>query len=158
MSINLDFKDSNKHSRLVEFHESKFYYDDFVNKHFTFLTAYDDKENIILEFAHILNEFNGRMWITPSNDCITCGSLISSLVESCKKYDKILIDLYVDDIFKPSPSLQAKRIFRYSMTMGTVTRKMKGGNHKHGVEQLYNLDAVSDMKCFHDFNQMMNEL
>jgi len=158
MARNLDYKDSNKHARLVEFHESKFYSADFMSLHYTFINVYDTSENILLEFAHIVDEFKGRKWMTSNGDCINCSTLISSLVDSCKEHNGIFIDVYVNDIFKSSPSLQGKRIFRYKMSMSNVMRTRIGGNHEGGVELLYNLDAVSDMKCFYDFNQMMNEL
>lgn len=154
MPRNKDLKDSSQHCRMIEFKESKFYTEDFEKKSFRFLTVYDKSENLVLEFAHLWVNNVGHYWTTPANDWLTCGNVITALVEACQKYGELILDMYVDDVFKSYPSISRKQIFRYRMTMGKKTRGRKGGSYIGGIEQLYNLEAVSDVKSFHELSQL----
>ena len=154
MTRNYDLKNSSRHPRMIEFKDSKFYAQDFERKSFRFLTVYDKEENILFEFAHLWINHTGHYWINPADKWFTCGQVIYFLVDACKKHGELILDMYIDDIFKPNPSLKRKQIFRYRMTMSEKTRGRKGGSYIGGIEQLYNLEAVSDMKSFYEFTQL----
>ena len=156
--MNRAFKNSHNHQRFVEFKESKFYSTDFVSSHLKFLNVYDMNENLVGEFAHFTEAAKKiNKWITPDNNVLSCGELIVNLVDLCKSNDGVFLDAYIDDIFKPNPTLTAKRIFRYKMTMGKTLRGKRGALYSGGIECLYNLEAVGDVGTFHSFEQLLIE-
>lgn len=152
-------RDVCQHPRLVEFQDSKFYSDDFTRLDFKFLTAYDMDMNILHEYAHIAKAGYHNFWVRPDSEIITTGTMINELVEECKKHNEILLDVYIDDAFKPNPTLKRKCIFGYKMSMSDATKKTWGGNRNGSwIEQLYNLEAVDDIHSFHSLSQVIPEI
>lgn len=157
MAINLDFKDSSKHTRFVEFRESKFYANDFKSWYLKYLTIYDESHDVLYELAHVVDKGNNHRWITSNDEILRCTDVVSLLVESCKEHGELYLDVYIEDIFKPNPSLTSKRIFTYRMTMGKTVQGNRGGSHKGGLEQLYNLESISAVDTFSSVSQLMAE-
>lgn len=147
-----------RHPRLVEFQDSKFYTSDFERLDFKFLTSYDMGLNVLQEYAHISERKYKHLWVRPDSEIITAGTMISELVMECKKHNEILLDVYVDDAFKPNPTLKRKSIFCYKMSMSDATKKTWGRGKKAWIEQLYNLEAVDDIHSFHSLSQVIPEI
>ena len=147
-----------QHPRLVEFQDSKFYSHDFYRLDFKFLTSYDMGLNVLHEYAHISETGCNHLWARPNSEIITIGTMISELVTECKKHGEILLDVYVDDAFKPNPTLKRKSIFSYKMSMSDATKKTWERGKKAWIEQLYNLEAVDDIHSFHSLSQVIPDI
>ena len=147
-----------QHPRLVEFQDSKFYNRDFNRLDFKFLTSYDMSLHILHEYAHIPKTGYHNFWVRPDSEVITTGTMISELVTVCKEHGEILLDVYVDDAFKPNPTLKRKSIFCYKMSMSDATKKTWGRGKKGWIEQLYNLEAVDDIHSFYSLSQVIPEI
>ena len=147
-----------QHPRLIEFQDAKFYNRDFNRLDFKFLTAYDMNRNILQEYAHIAKTGYHNFWVRPNSEIITTGTMIEELVAECKKHNEILLDVYIDDAFKPNPTLKRKCIFGYKMSMSDATKKTWSRGKKGWIEQLYNLEAVDDIHSFHSLSQVIPEI
>lgn len=84
--------------------------------------------------------------------------MIEELVTACKKHNEILIDVYIDDAFKPSLTLKRHSIFGYKMSMSKATKKTWDGGKNGWIEQLYNLEPVDDVHSFHNLSQIIPEI
>ena len=161
MPRNRDFINSVKHPRFVEFTNSKFYAEDFRSNYYQFLTVYDTSGEILAEYAHIveMNKKNNYNWIKRSGEVIRCGELIKDLSAFIFAFNDVFIDLYVEDIYKSSPSLRGKRVFMYRLTSSDATKKTWGGNTRESkIERLYNLECVDDISAFTKLGQVIKAI
>jgi len=152
--------------RLMEFENSTFYHKDFESHYLKFLTLSDTEGNTLQEYAHLLpsEKHTRNKWGKPDSTVLTIGQMITEILEECQNHGEIYLNLYVNDFFKPNPSLSRKCTFRYRLSIGEGTKLRKGGNKRADrrninnvsgiVIPLCNLEALESTEGFHSVNQL----